>query len=236
MKIQTTNSVTENKIKVLVNGPSGSGKTSLAKTLVNGGYRPLIISFESGLRSLYDSHIDFIDGTVDNDGKPLAKELRLPRLFEIYRYVLTDEARKKYDVIFSDSLSEICQCAFDAIRKEYPENKDNLVVYGMLAQKMKDILRAFRDIPYYHVVFTCLTKIEKDPNGVRYAGFDLIGSIADKVPGYLDEVFYLRVDKDGNRSIMCNSTDTVIAKDRSGKLNSVEPADLGLIFDKILGK
>lgn len=235
MRIASTNSVTENKIKCVINGLSGAGKTSLVRTLVGAGYKPLIASFESGLLSIAGTGIDYVDGTRDDAGNVIAKELRLQRLMEIYRYILSKEALEKYDTIYIDSLTEVCQCMFDALRKEYPDRKDNLVLYGELGQKMRDLIKAFRDIPNYHVVFTCLSKTEKDENGKRYLGFDLIGSIADKLPQFFDEVFYLHVTQDGGRELMCNNTTSIITKDRSSKLSSTETADLGAVFNKILG-
>lgn len=235
MKIQTTNSVAENKIKCVVNGLSGAGKTSLVKTIKANGFNPLIASFESGLLSIAGSGIDYVDGTKDDAGVTIAKELRIKRLMEIYTYILSAEARKKYDTIYIDSLTEISQCMFDMLRKEYPDRKDNLVLYGELGQKMRDLIKAFRDVPDYHVVFTCLSKIEKDESGKRYVGFDLIGSIADKLPQFFDEVFYLQVAQDGGRELLCNNTTSIVTKDRSGKLSSMEAADLGAVFNKILG-
>jgi hypothetical protein len=235
MKIQTTNSVAENKIKCVVNGLSGAGKTSLVKTLVGAGYKPLIISAESGLLSLAGTGIDFVDITRDDNGALLPKEMRVQRLMEVYRFINTPEAKKKYDTIYPDSLTEICQCMFDALKKEYPDRKDSLVLYGELGQKMRDLIKAFRDVPDYHVVFTCLSKVEKDESGKRYVGFELIGSIADKLPQFFDEVFYLQVAQDGGRELLCNNTTSIITKDRSGKLSSTETADLGAVFNKILG-
>ena len=235
MKINSTNSVKEHRLKVLINGLSGAGKTSQVKTIKSAGFKPLVISFESGLLSIANSDIDFIDGTKDDDEKLIPKELRLSRLTEIYHFIMSDEAKKKYDTIFIDSLTEICQCMFDALKKEYPERKDNLVLYGELGQKMRDLIKAFRDIPHYHVVFTCLSKIEKDESGKRYVGYDLIGSIADKLPQFYDESFYLRVNGEGQREFICRATDSIIAKDRSSKLNPIETADLGAIFNKIIG-
>lgn len=235
MKISTAKTVTENKLKIILSGVSGSGKTTAVKSLKDAGFNPLIISFESGLLSIAGADIDYIDGTKDDNGAIIPKELRVNRLSEAYKFILSDEAKKKYDTIFVDSLTEISQCMFDFLRKEYPERKDNLVLYGDLGQKMRDAIKAFRDVPHYHVVKTCLTKIEKDENAKRYMGFDLIGSISDKLPQFYDEVIYIRVKDDGTREYVCNPTDSVIAKDRSGKLSATEPADLGAIFHKILG-
>lgn len=236
MKIQSTDSVKENKLKVVINGLSGAGKTTLVKTLKHAGYKVLIISFESGLLSIAGSGIDYIDGTKDDSGVVIAKEARINRLMDVYKFILTKEAQAKYDTIYIDSLTEISQCMFDALRKEYPERKDNLVLYGELGQKMREMIKAFRDIPHYHVVFTCLGKVEKDEVGKRFMGFDLIGSIADKLPQFFDLVFYLRAKEDTTRELICTATDSIIAKDRSSKLAHSEPADLGLIFDKITNK
>lgn len=231
MKIQTTNSVNEQKIKAVVYGLSGSGKTTLAATLKQ--YKPLIISAESGLMSLAGTGIDYIDITKDDAGNILPKETRIERLMEVYRYVLTPDAMQKYNTLFIDSLTEISQCLFDRLRKDFPERKDNLVLYGELGQKSRDLIKAFRDMPNYNVVFTCLSKVGKDETGKRFADFDLIGSISDKLPQFFDLVLYLRADAEGKRELICDSTDSIIAKNRGGKLDKVEPADLGFVFNKI---
>jgi len=233
MIVQSTDSVKENKIKAVITGVSGVGKTSLLATLKTGGYKPLIISAEGGLLSIAGTGIDFIDITKDDEGKLIPKEKRVNKLMDVYNYVLTKEAMDKYDTICLDSLTELSQCLFDALRKEFPDRKENLVLYGELAGKTRDLIKAFRDIPHYNVVFTCLTKVEKDDNGRRFAGFDLIGSISDKLPQFFDAVLYLRANEKGERELICNSTDAIIAKDRSGKLDKSEPANLGSVFAKI---
>lgn len=232
MKIQNTNNVNEQKIKAVVYGLSGAGKTTLAKTLKE--YRPLVISAESGLMSLAGSGIDFVDITKDDEGKLLPKEDRIKRLMQVYNYAMTDEARAKYNLLFIDSLTEISQCLFDAMRKEYPDRRENLVMFGEIGQKSRDVLKAFRDAGHYHVVFTCLSITDKDETGKRFASFDMIGSISSKLAQYFDFVLYLRVNQEGVRELICNSTDSIVAKNRGGKLLNVEPADLGSIFKKAL--
>lgn len=235
MKIENTRSIKENKIKCVAYGPSGAGKTTLIKTLKDEGFNPLAINLESGLLSIAGSDIDYIDATKDDEGKPLQKHEKLGQLMNCYKYILTPEAMKKYDTIVVDSLSEVSSVMFDAIRKEYPDMKDNLIAYGLLAQKMKDFLRALRDIPNYHVVFICLSKVEKDQDGRRFAAVEMIGSISDKLAGFVDEFLYLRVNDKEERELICSSTGSIIAKDRSGRLDKIEPANLGKVFKKILG-
>ncbi len=71
-------------------------------------------------------------------------------------------------------------------------------------------------------------------------GVDLIGKISHQIYQYFDEVFYLDVvaksDGTNERILITDRTDKITAKDRSGKLNAQEPADLGLVFNKIRGK
>jgi len=62
----------------------------------------------------------------------------------------------------------------------------------------------------------------------------MIGSISDKLAGFVDEFLYLRVNDKEERELICSSTGSIIAKDRSGRLDKIEPANLGKIFRKIL--
>jgi hypothetical protein len=60
------------------------------------------------------------------------------------------------------------------------------------------------------------------------------------LPYFFDEVLALRVERDQEgavqRALMCDSDGLWQAKDRSGKLDTWEPADLGEIIAKISGQ
>ncbi len=234
MKIQSTDKINTQYIKAVVYAPSGNGKTTLAKTLKD--YKPLVISAEGGLMSLQGSGIDFVDITTDNEGKLIPKEKRGERLREAYQFANSEEARKKYNVIILDSITEMGQCVHDATKLLYPDPKNTLQMWGEYGNRMRDLVKAFRDLPGYHVLFTCLSKLDKDENGKRFQGFDLAGKIGEQLPAFFDLVMYLQVDGEGNRSLVCQQTDTLFAKDRSGKLDKVEKADLGLVFKKMLSE
>jgi phage nucleotide-binding protein len=233
MKIQNTMNYSSNKLKILIYGESGVGKTSLAKTITD---KTLIISAEAGLLSLNDSNIDVIDITQDNDGKPILKEKRIQRLVEAYQYLLTDECKKKYQWIFIDSLTEISQAMIDSLNVEFPERKDSLVLYGENSKRMNSLIKSFRDIPFYNVVFTALPEIDKDENGFRFTTVQMVGSIAKKLPAFFDEVFYLFINDEAERLLLCEKSDKVIAKDRSGKLDRLEKPNLAQIARKIKGE
>ena len=238
MKITKTKDCGVDKLKMIIYGEPGSGKTTLAGTI---GEPTLIISAESGLLSLRGHSIDVIDMTTDDYGVLIPKEKRITRLQAIFAYLLTEECKSRYKWIFIDSLTEISQNLVEQLQLEFPERKDSLVLYGENAKRMRSLIKSFRDLPHYGVIFTALSTIDKDENNQRFTGLSLIGKIADSAPGLFDEVFYLATKQDPEtgaieRRLITSKTEKLVAKDRSGVLNHLEPADLGLIIKKIRGE
>lgn len=239
MRITNTQQNEISKLNCLVYGPSGAGKTSLAKTIDKFG-PVLIISSEAGLLCLanHSQPIDVIDITLDDEGRPLPKEDRIKRLGDVYKFLLSDECRSNYKTIFIDSITEISENMIEALNAEFPERKDSLVMFGENSKRMRGLIKSFRDIPYYNVVFTALPAVEKDQDNRRYTGVSMVGNISNKIAGYFDEVFYLNVAEDkenggSKRYLITGGQENLICKDRSGRLNKFEPADLGSVFGKI---
>lgn len=235
MKITTTDGVGQNELKILVYGESGSGKTSLAKTI---GEPTLIISAEAGLLPLRGHKIDVIDITRDDDDKLIPKELRMKKLSQAYQHLLTKEAQDKYKWVFIDSLSELSQNLLEALQLEFPERNQTLPMYGELNKRTRSLVKSFRDLPAFNVVFTALSEVDKDETGVRVIQPTMIGKFANQLPALMDEVFYLHVEKneetgDTKRVLVTQKNDRLIAKDRSGVLSKIEDANLSLITKKI---
>jgi len=235
MLINTTKNYGVDKLKIIVYGEAGSGKTTLARTI---NEPTLIISAEGGLLSLADSAIDVIDITTDDNGQVIPEERRIARLGEVFKYISAPAQIEEYKWIFIDSLTEISQSLIAQLGKEYPERKDSLVMYGENNKRMKSLIKSFRDIPHYNIVFTALPSLDKDENGMRYSGIEMVGRIGQSIPAYFDEVFFLEViekDKKEKRFLHCRKEDRLVCKDRSGKLAKYEPADLTVISNKIKG-
>lgn len=223
MIISSTKGIGVNALKMLVYGPSGVGKTSLAMTIKE---PLLLISAEAGLLPLRHSEIDVIDLTT------VTKDKRIDMLAEAYTYLMTPEAQKKYKWIMIDSLSELSQNLVEKLQVEFPDRKDSLVLYGENAKRMRSIVKLFRDLPHYNVIFTALDETEKDDNGMRFQTIQMIGKISQQLPAYFDEVFYMTTIE-GVRKLVTGKSEKLVAKDRSGALEQFEPADLGLIVAKI---
>lgn len=238
MKITNTLDIGINNLKILVIGESGAGKTSLALTIEE---PILIISAESGLLPLRKKSMDVFDLSIDDNGAPIIKEKRYDRVKEAYVYLQTIEARNKYKWVFIDSLTEVSQNLFEMLQLEFPEKDKNWELYRENLRRIRGLIKSFRDLPWYNVVFTVLSSVEKDQDNRRFIGVSMVGAMAKSIPAYFDEVFYLHVDRDESsgvtkRMLITEMSDRITAKDRSGTLNKYEPADLGYVYKKIKGE
>lgn len=204
-------------IKLMVYGDAGVGKTTLISTAPD----PIIISSESGLLSL--RRYDF----------PVIKINSFEELIEAYDYCISSE----YQTICLDSLSDIAE----TILAEYKgQERDPRKSYGRLADDLFSAIRAFRDIPNKHVYFVAKQARLEDDGGMALYRPSFPGQqLNTNVPYFFDLLMCLRIgtDKDKNtyRYLQTNSTNTHLAKDRSGILNEIEEPNLTKIFNKIKG-
>ena len=220
IKIQSTkNSKTDNGIKILLFGNSGAGKTYLSSTLEG---KTIILSAEAGLLSLQGFDIDAITiNTFD--------ELR-----EAYDY-LAGEKGNEYDNIVLDSLSEIAEVVLENAKNTV---KDGRMAYGEMAEKVVKIVKAFRDLQGKNVIMIAKLERAKDEisGSMLYTPSFPGAKLAQHLPYLFDEVFALRVDKQDDeiiRFIQTQPDNQWSAKDRSGKLDQFEEANLSNIITKI---
>jgi adenosyl cobinamide kinase/adenosyl cobinamide phosphate guanylyltransferase len=221
-------------IKCLINGQSGVGKTRSVISLKDAGFKPIIVSAESGILSLQGNNIPMIDISKDDSGKDLEMKDRIKRLAEVFTWL--KEGQKEYDTVFLDSLTEINQTLMAHLEDKHKEAKDTLKKYGDNMTIMMKLVREFRDLPY-NVVIVSLSEIEKDDIGRRYTTSSVVGKVAQHLPSFFDEVFNLSIHEDDKKTpvpkFQCRASADIVCKDRSGKLQMFEPYNLGEIFKKI---
>ena len=225
-KKSIADAVGKHALKVTVYGPAGAGKTSLIASLRG---KILILSAEAGLLSLAGADID----------ADVVEVQSIETLRAAYAEIkATPDA---YDWIVLDSVSEIAEVV---LASEKAKTKDPRQAYGALQDAMLQIMRAFRDLPC-GVYFSAKMQATKDEATGRITyGIGMPGTkLGEQIPYLFDEVFRLVVvdEDDGNggkvanRYLMTATDGKSTAKDRSGRLDAYEPADLGAIVAKIGG-
>lgn len=252
MRIENTLESEPQAIKIVVAAEAGNGKTSLAKTLEPIlKEKVLVISAEAGLLSLRGANVDYIELHKKWDGEKkiyidVPKTERIKHLTEIFAWINLPEQRAKYKWVFLDSLTEVNQCMEDMLdaNEEFQGPKNTIKKFGELAKRMMGLCKAFRDMPHYSVVMSALVKEKTDADNKPIMQISMTGQFAEKLPALFDEVLYLGVLPEvdeatgkNKRAILTQKTDKItFPKDRSGRLSRMEPADLGLIVQKLRAK
>lgn len=223
MEIKNTKDITATKLNTLIIGESGSGKTTLASTLdLN---NTLIVSLESGLLSLKNFKINYVE-IVGSNGVEKINHLRS---------ILGEIAQSDYTNIYYDSLSEIAGCFVELADAEFPDIRQSMLKWKFYNEVMTKFIKYNRDLDK-NIFYTCLQKVTQDELSRRYILPDLSGSIASKLPAYMDLVVNLRViEKEDKkvRALLTETMDGYACKDRSGELDTYEKPDLQSILTKI---
>lgn len=219
---RTSDVAASNGCKVLTYGQAGAGKT----TALGSAPSPIILSAEAGLLSLAGHDVPYVEVTS------------MAQIGEAYEWLTSSGEAKQYKTVCLDSLSEIAEVV---LSEERARTKDPRQAYGAMADQMQQLIRMFRDLPGKHVVMTSKLEKTQDEQGRLLWGPSMPGTkTGQSLPYFFDEVLALQVhrDEEGNaqRAFLTSTDGQWVAKDRSGKLDVWEPADLGAIFAKIGGK
>ncbi len=216
----------------LVIGPAGIGKTSLLRSIPE-SERVCVVSAEAGLLCVRDL---VASGRVE--GFEVAS---FAEMAEVHQFLTTSsEAKARYQWVFIDSLTEISTRCVEAMKAKYPDRKDSFPMWGEYGDRMTALVKGFRDLRDYNVIFTCLDSTEKDDLNRRFSGPQISGgALKERLSSYFDEVFYMTSMKDPTtgqegRYFVTQPYDRFPAKDRSGKLELVERPHLAAVKAKIL--
>jgi hypothetical protein len=250
-KMQEISSV-EKSVKMVIFGSFGVGKTSLLKTLEE---PTLCLDFEAGLLSVQDWQGDVLAVQTWEEARDLACLICGPnpavRADKAYGKRHHEYCLKKYDFaedlqrykcIFIDSITvasrlclEYAKSMSDVVKTGKPDVR---AAYGLMATEMLSWINHFQHLQGVDVIFVGgLDQKLDDFNRIVYSPQVEGSKVSQELPGILDEVITMTTIQ-GTRKFVCQTInpDGYPAKDRSGKLNVFEDADLGKLLRKIKGQ
>lgn len=208
-------------VKVLVYSAAKIGKTKLITTCP----RPVVFSAEEGLLSVRGAGLQGMRVKTMQD------------LEDVVSWAQRSNEARAFDTICLDSITEISQLV---LVDELKRHKHGQAAYGELGQKISGKFRQFRDLQQKHVYFIAQEQV-KEVNGIGVAMPSMPGgALTGQAPYFFDEVFRLELlthPTEGFRQRFLRTQSdglTIVAGDRSGKLDMWEPANLSHVFNKIM--
>lgn len=232
----TSKEAVQHGAKVLTYAGSGAGKTMLCATAP----KPVIISAEAGLLSLNRRNLERVHGVGNPHVTydiPVMQVTNIDQLTEAYMFFARDPNARHFTTICLDSLTEIGEVVLSNAKKTV---KDPRQAYGELIERVTWLVKAFRDLPGWHIYMSAKMEAMDTGAGVMKFGPSMPGSkLGQALPYLFDEVFRLAIvqDQQGNkyRAIQTEEDMQYTAKDRSGVLDKLERPDLTYIFNKLTG-
>lgn len=216
----------------LIYGNPGVGKTTLLGTAQDHPMTTpvLIIDVEAGVTTLRRrKDIDVISVRTVDEIVKIHKELH--------------DNPGYYKTVGLDSVTELQKLDMRGIMREVVMKRPDLDEdvpsqreWGKSGERMRRIVRAFRDLPC-HTLMTALVSEQRDNENVLMFQPSLPGKLRQEVPGFLDIVGYMTSGtEDGEivRTIQFTGTRRVTAKDRTDALGDlVKNPTVPMLWDLI---
>lgn len=258
--VSATERMAEHKgVKLLLLGKSGIGKTSRLKDL--DPESTLFVDVEAGDLAVTDWPGDTFRPASWPDSRDFFVFLAGPDPTQPndsafsqghYDYVLerygAPAQLDRYQTIFIDSITQLSRYCFawcktqPGMSSDRTGKSDLRAVYGLLAHEMITALLHLQQARHKHIVFVCSLDECLDDYNRRLFLPQIEGSkTCRELPGIVDEVATLAdIPADDGSSYRAFVTHTINpfgfpAKDRSGRLNLLEPPDLAALIQKCSG-
>jgi GTPase SAR1 family protein len=216
------------RVNMLVYGKAGIGKTCLIRTLLGQGFdnktkkwiqvkesseKICILSAESGLLS--------INSILDNSSVDAYEITSHIDMQQAYKMLSLEEMQQKYSWVVVDSLTELSESCSSFYKKKYLNEKNQFEKWERYYEDMIKIIKKFRDLTSYNILFTAAEKIIFDERKIRYTIPSVVGNaLQEKIPYIFDMAFhYSIIDNDSSkRALIIKAISNITTQERSGCL------------------
>jgi hypothetical protein len=236
LKIKTLREATDGRgVKLAIYGGSGVGKTTQIASLLGllgDDDKLLIVTAEHGLLTLRQDAL----GVTDDPRVLVAEIASVGEAREGVEFAKSPANGVVWVVV--DSVSNLAERELRATMQQKPDPRQ---AYGEVMLRIPALLWQLVDVAHLNVLFIFQEHRDernegttKQPDMVSYYG-PLVPSKAmqQAMPYIFDAVLRMEQQPNGERRFRTAKTATIAAKDRGGKLETFEPADLAALVEKI---
>lgn len=200
-------------VKAIVYGPPGSGKTPILNTAPN----PVLLATEPGLLSMRNSNI------------PTWIAPTKAKIDEFFKWFEYSAEAKKFDTLGIDSTSQMCNIALDESTA-----KHGLAQYGDMAEYVYPIMKRMYFMQNKHMYMIAKEEFANNTKRPAYPG----NFLPKEMPHLFDCILRLAKTNIPNvgevLAFQCNGSFDVVARNRTGTLDTFEPPDFGAIITKAM--
>lgn len=207
-------------VKALAYGGPGTGKTPM----INTAPRPVLCVVEPGMLSMRTSNV------------PAWEAYDVPRINEFFKWLFTSNEARNYDTVGVDSISQMAEII---LTEELKRNKDGRKAYGEMSRAVMEIVNVLYYLPQKHVYLIGKQSTVDEGGIMRKKPYFPGQDLNVKIPHMYDEILHIGMSQVAGMpkpvvAIRTAETFDIMARDRSGRLNELEPPDLSALFAKAM--
>jgi hypothetical protein len=207
-------------VKSVIYGGPGSGKTPLVDTCPT----PVMLVVEPGMLSMRTSRVPCFEGNSAE------------KCDEFWQWFFQSSEPRKFDTLAIDSLSQMAETY---LTRELGRWKDGSKAYGEMSRHVMDIVNRLYYTPQKHLYMICKQGSVEENGGVMKRPYFPGQDLNVKIPHLFDEIWHIGLNmipgvQGAQLSIRTRSSFDTMARDRSARLNELEPPNIGALFLKAM--